>query len=43
MSIREIPKRKERENGDLRLYDKDINNAIRKFAKTKGDSKYFIS
>lgn len=34
VSIREIPEKKEREDGDLWLYDEDVNNVIRKFAKT---------
>ena len=43
MSIREIPERKEREDGNSWLHDEDVNNAIRKFAKTQGDSKYSSS
>lgn len=41
VSIREIPERKEREDGDSWLYDEDINDAIRKFARAQGDSKYY--
>ena len=41
MSKREIPERKDRDDGDLWLYDEDVNDAIRKFAKAKGDSKYY--
>ena len=43
LSIREIPEGKETEDGDLWLYDEDVNNAIKKFAKAQGDIKYYYS
>lgn len=43
VNIREIPEIKEREDGDSWLYDKNVNDAIRKFAKIQGDNKYFYS
>lgn len=43
VSIREIPEKKERKDGDSWLHDEDVNDAIRKFARTQGDSKYFYS
>ena len=40
---REIPKNKERVDGDLWIYDEDVNNAIKEFARAQGDSKYYYS
>ncbi len=37
---REIPERKGRDDQDSWMYDLDLNDAIRKFAATQGDSKY---
>ena len=39
----EIPEKKERDNYDLWIYDGDLNDAMRKFAVTKGDGKYYFS
>ena len=33
MSLRKILERKERDDGDLWMYDKNVNDAIRKFAR----------
>lgn len=38
-----IPERKEREDFDSWMYDGDLNNAIREFVRTQGDSKYFFN
>ena len=40
MSVKKILERKERDDGNLWMYDEDINNMIRKFARAKDDSKY---
>lgn len=40
---REIPERKMRDDGDSWMYDEDVNNSIRNFARIQGDSKYYIS
>lgn len=37
--IQEIPERKERDDYDSSVYDGDLNDAMRKFAGTQGDSK----
>ena len=37
---REIPEKKEKEDYDSWMYDGDLNDAMRKFAATQGDSKY---
>ena len=37
---REIPERKGRDDHDSWMYDLDLNDAMRKFAATQGDSKY---
>lgn len=42
MSKREIPKRKERDDGNSLMYDEDVNNAIKKFIRTQGDRKYYL-
>ena len=34
--------KKEKDNSDLWIYDKDINNAIKKFLKTEVDYKYYL-
>ena len=41
VSVREISKRKKRDDSDSWLYDEDVNNVIRKFDKAQGDSKYY--
>ena len=40
MHTREIPERKERSDGKLWMYDKDVNNAIKEFARAQGNNKY---
>ena len=40
---REIPERKMRNDGDSWMYDEDVNNSIRNFARIQGDSKCFTS
>ena len=37
---RKIPERKERDDYDSWMYDLDLNDVMRKFAATQGDSKY---
>lgn len=39
MYIRENLEQKEKSDRELQIYDKDINNAIKGFAKTKEDIK----
>lgn len=41
MNIKQISQKKKREDCVLRLYDKDINNVIKKFSRVKGDGKYY--
>ena len=36
----EIPERKGRDDYDSWMYDLNLNNAMRKFARTQGDSKF---
>ena len=36
----EIPERKGKDDHDSWMYDLDLNDAMRKFAATQGDSKY---
>lgn len=40
---REIPERKDRNDGDSWMYDDDVNDAIKVFARAQGDSKYYNS
>ncbi len=40
VGLREIPERKEREDSDSWMYDGDLDDAMRAFVKTQGDSKY---
>lgn len=40
MSSRDIPARQERNDYDSWMYDGDLNDAMRKFARTQGDSKH---
>ena len=40
---REIPERKKRSDGKSWMYDENINNAIKEFARAQGDSKYQYS
>lgn len=40
VGTREIPERKEREDSDSWMYDGDLNDAMREFVRTQGDSKY---
>lgn len=42
LSIRKISEKKERDDGDLWMYDEDVNDAIKKFVKTQGDCKYYL-
>ncbi len=42
LSIRKIPERKERDDGKSWMYDEEVNDAIRAFARTQGDSKYYF-
>ena len=39
VELREIPERKEREDSDSWMYDGDLNDAMRAFVRTQGDSK----
>ncbi len=43
MSQQEIPEKKERDDYNLWMYDGDLNDAMRKFAGTQGDSEYCLS
>lgn len=43
MSIRKISERKERDDGNLLMYDEDINDALKKFVRTQGDCKYYLN
>ena len=43
VSQREIPEGKERDDYDSWMYDRDVNDAMRKFAGTQSDSKYCLS
>ena len=40
MKTRKILERKDRDNDDSWIYDEDVNNAIKKFARVQKDSKY---
>ena len=40
---REIPERKERNDGGSWIYNEDVNNAIKEFARAQEDSKYQYS
>lgn len=42
MSRRKTPKKKERNNSDLWMYDENENNAIKKFVRRQGDHKYYL-
>lgn len=42
MSQRKILKRKGKDDSDLWMYDEDMNDSTRKFAKAQGDSKYCL-
>ncbi len=42
MNTREIPKRKQRDDYDSWMYDRDLNDAMRKLAGTQSDSKYCL-
>ena len=37
---RKIPEQKERSDGESWMYDEDVNNTIKEFAKAQGDSKF---
>ncbi len=41
MTVKKTSKRKEIEDGDLWLYDEDVNDVIKKFARAQDDSKYY--
>lgn len=43
INLGEISKRKKRVNSDLQMYDKDVNNVIKEFARIQRDSKYYFS
>ena len=43
MTKQEIPKRKKIDDYDSWMYDRDLNDAIRKFVATQSDSKYCLS
>ena len=42
VGLREIPDRKEREDSDSWMYDDDLNDAIRAYVRTQGDSKSLL-
>ena len=37
---RKNPERKERSDGETWMYDEDVNDAIKEFAKAQGDNKF---
>ena len=41
--MRKISKKKESDNGDLWIYDEDVNDIIKKFVKTQNDHKYYLN
>lgn len=41
--MRKISKRKKRDDDDLYIYDKDVNNTIKKFVKTQDNHKYYLN
>lgn len=43
IDLRKIFERKERTDSDSWMYDVDVSDAIRKFVRTMGDSKYYLS
>lgn len=43
MSIRKISERKEKDDSELWIYDNEVNDAIRIFARTQGDNKDYFS
>lgn len=43
LELEEILERKERENSDSWMYNGDLNNTMKEFVKTQGDSKYNLS
>lgn len=43
MLIKKISKQKKKDNGDLWIYNQDINETIKKFVKTQGDCNYYLS
>ena len=43
VSSRTIPERKEREDFDSWMYDGDLNDAMREFVRTQGNSKYCLT
>ena len=42
MNIRKIPEKKERDDSKSWMYDKEVNDAIKAFARTKSNSKYYF-
>lgn len=42
LECKENPEQNGKDDGKLLIYDKEINDAIRAFAKTQGDSKYYF-
>ena len=40
METRKIPERKHRDDNDLWMYDEDVNDAIKEFARAQRDNKY---
>lgn len=42
MPKRKIPERKEKDDGDLWMYNEDMNDAIKKFVRTQCDCKYYL-
>ena len=40
METKKIPERKDRDDGDLWMYDEDVNDAIKEFARAQENSKY---
>lgn len=42
VSKKEISEKKERDDGNLWIYNKDVNDAIKKFIRTQSDCKYYL-
>lgn len=43
MEKREFSERKDRGDGDLWMYDEDVSDAIKEFARVQRDNKYYNS
>lgn len=42
MSKKKIPEKKKKDDGDLWIYDEDINDVIKKIVKAQGNRKYYL-